>query len=1178
MTVKIRGFPFHWETKDEFTDNGSVEIRAWCKDENSNEFLMRIQDYPVICRLELPTKIGRRSITWDPPKRQEVFNSLKYRLRYNAPFKFLYRSMPKLYYYDESVDSSGNTSIRKYPMMTLFFRNLKSMYYCGSMMKEPFNVPSIGLLKCNMWETDIKLFRKLNTMIDLKFSQWFEADATLLENADKVCIKGCKEYIVRYSQLRPIQNDLKPHFRVLSYDIESYSSNHDKFPTEYYAKDVAWIITISFQDTRFSERERYAIVMADTKISKRSHTIVVKNEVELISEFQNLIVKLNPDIITGYNILGFDNKYLDARLAMRGQYWNNIGRTYESVDVKKSSWASGAYGDREFHYLDIPGRINVDMLQVISRDHKFSVYKLDHVAKELLGKGKHDVSPKDMFRIYALHLEQKDNFNSEDFDEHFSHVLNDIDTFEHWKAASVLYLCSKDKDMVKIISDIQTDYKSGKRPHVHPEEFIVESDMRSVFSDFCFAIESFSKDIEKNYDNVVYSSIWKKFISYYIGESTNKCYYYSGWDCLKYLSDGFHNEEIRERLKKTTRISDFEDIPFMKEYINRTTNSTTELLEPHAQNLWEVFVNHARNEQSNDYKKRLWYYSGLHYETLNEVLKVVEYGIEDADLPLDLYLKLNMDVVLVETANVCGVVPSDLYTRGQQIRGISLVYDSCMKQGYVMDRRQAEYIKMGGGYVFQPVPGYYDKVICYDFASLYPTIIMALNICWTTFVPPHMADTIDDSKCNVVKWDEDIEEEVEEEDEYGEISTVKKTYNRSFCYKFLKKEVKEGILPRLVRDLVDERRRVRSMIKNEEDETVKSILNVRQLSLKVVCNSMYGLLGAQKSGRLSLVEGASTVTAYGRQSIEKGANYLSDKYGAKIVYGDTDSCFIQFNFSTGLECVTKGQAIGEEFAQLFPPPMSLDFEKAMKIICFKKKKYIGIFYAPEDVYKNGKLIWRKGELMASRDNMYCRGIILSRRDNCNWQRSIYREVLWQVFNNKSLEYNMNLVYEHIHNLVVKNVPTRDLVIVTGLGSNYKMGNNFMKVFSDELRMIGKTAKPGERIPYVIVNPHGVDKKEKVLLGKKLRLVSTYSERLESDKPEPIDWMYYVEKKLMKCVDQAIYVCYKDEIDKNMDLHPEYNPMKRKIRSYISDTPVKDIIRMYKAKDKLFQSIRNINTS
>ena len=148
--------------------------------------------------------------------------------------------------------------------------------------------------------------------------------------------------------------------------------------------------------------------------------------------------------------------------------------------------------------------------------------------------------------------------------------------------------------------------------------------------------------------------------------------------------------------------------------------------------------------------------------------------------------------------------------------------------------------------------------------------MIAYNICYSTFVndqDEEFASKIKDSQCHVIEWDE----------EDG---------SQHYRYRFLKQP--EGVIPSLLKTLLNKRKEVKKLMKNADSEFLRDLYDKKQLSYKISSNSTYGFLGVSQ-GYLPFKIGAATTTTLGRHNIQKAARHFEKKYNAKIVYGDSVS-------------------------------------------------------------------------------------------------------------------------------------------------------------------------------------------------------------------------------------------------------------------------------------------------
>ena len=123
-----------------------------------------------------------------------------------------------------------------------------------------------------------------------------------------------------------------------------------------------------------------------------------KTEKDILTNFVYLINEINPDIITGYNIIGFDFDYIYHRARELGciEVLCNLGKTKQPIkececenNYCKNHWvkktlSSSALGDNYLKYLNMEGRVIIDLMKEVQRAHNLDSYKLDYVAKHFI--------------------------------------------------------------------------------------------------------------------------------------------------------------------------------------------------------------------------------------------------------------------------------------------------------------------------------------------------------------------------------------------------------------------------------------------------------------------------------------------------------------------------------------------------------------------------------------------------------------------------------------------------------------------------------------------------------------------------------------------------------------------------------------------------------------------------
>lgn len=337
-------------------------------------------------------------------------------------------------------------------------------------------------------------------------------------------------------------------------------------------------------------------------------------------------------------------------------------------------------------------------------------------------------------------------------------------------------------------------------------------------------------------------------------------------------------------------------------------------------------------------------------ENIRECLTLTgKYCVQDTILPIRLSDRLNLVVSFEQNSNVMGVPMSYIQTKGQQIKVLSQVYRSIIGTGIFIPKSVKSNAPEGykGAIVVEAIKGHYKWVSTLDFASLYPTIIISANICYTTYIQPD--DPIPDSETNVIMRIEHVNCSHDPKAKSGKkvkilcgeykhrFRRVKLEYNEE-TGEIIRHH--EGVLPRIERNLLYTRSQIKkemfkveAMIKLHEGVATEddlayyrkvgipmiekgslsaveyslakiswAILNARQLAVKVAANSTYGITGAQK-GYLPFIKAAASICSLGRSLLTHSVAKVKSLWDfVELIYGDTDSCMIRFRGKTLKEC------------------------------------------------------------------------------------------------------------------------------------------------------------------------------------------------------------------------------------------------------------------------------------
>jgi DNA polymerase elongation subunit (family B) len=530
----------------------------------------------------------------------------------------------------------------------------------------------------------------------------------------------------------------------------------------------------------------------------------------------------------------------------------------------------------------------------------------------------------------------------------------------------------------------------------------------------------------------------------------------------------------------------------------------------------------------------------LHRESSAGRAIVGKYCLQDCMLVIDLYRKLETFNNTMCMANVCSVPVSYIFIRGQGIKIESLIFKACRErdivipvlstptQGSVEDSYE-------GAIVLNPDPGFYSDSpigVC-DFASLYPSTIVSENIShdsllWIkdfnydgTLISHNWGSEIYDN-CEGYAYT-DIEFDIWRPDPNDKRKhPVKIKCGRRICRYAQPLDGTKSTLPQITTWLLSAREAKKKEMKGEKDPERYALLDAEQLAYKLTGNSLYGQLGSG-TFKIRLQALAASVTAYGRKQILFAKEAIEKFYGptsdhkdccAKVVYGDTDSLFVQFNVKnpeTGellqgrearVATIDITDEAGHFITKALKPPHDFEFDKAFDpMLMFSKKRYAGNMYennADDYVHKY-------------------MGIALKRRDNAPIVKTIFGGAMKMLLDKRDVEGAYKFVKDKCLELVEGKVSLGQLTVTKSLRADYADPARIAhKALADRIaqRDPGNAPAAGDRIGYVYISPKSGQEASK-LQGD--RIETPQYVRENSLIP---DYKHYIEHQLQNPISQA----------------------------------------------------------
>lgn len=732
-----------------------------------------------------------------------------------------------------------------------------------------------------------------------------------------------------------------------------------------------------------------------------------QTEYAMIREWCKFIAERNPDILTGYNVFGFDERYLWDRAKEMGlvvgdgfqtetvQEILDLSRLSESggaVRLEEKFLSSSALGDNIMHIITMQGRLQIDLYNYVKRSFNLPSYKLDEVTKNFLS-GKH-------------------------------------------KALT--------------IADSKMRLNVGKKA---------------------------ANEVGLGRSVVLLDTL---------GESLTD----------KMIVIGVEGDELvldASCLERDDAVAlDVEDVT--KWVVVKDDVSPQELFR-------------------------------LHLGSGDDRAKIGKYCVQDCELVLDLFKKLDVFNNAMSMANVCTVPVNYIFSRGQGIKCESLIFKFCniknqailvlpapKNNGSSGNRwgKKDESFLIGpkadgeddeanqdesyeGAIVLEPKADFYNESpvgVC-DFASLYPSTIISENISHDSLV--WIRDYNDSGELleNVFGGDTydnlpgisytDIEFDLLRTDPADtRKNPAKIKAGVRICRYAQPSGPNLGTIPEILQGLLAKRKATRKKAETESDPFRKALLDAEQNAYKITANSLYGQLGSG-TFKVRLQSLAASVTAYGRKQILFAKAAIEQFYGpeaadprcsAETVYGDTDSLFVAFNPRdpltgvrlSGRDAVEATIRLTEEagkfVSRVLKAPHDFEFDKVYwPFLIFSKKRYIGNKYEED----------------ADHFSQAFMGVALKRRDYAQIVKTIYGGAIKILLNQREnpVPTAVEFVRRCAKDLVEGRYGMGQLLISKSLRADYANPLGVAhKVLADRIaaRDPGNAPAVGDRVAFVYVAP------------------------------------------------------------------------------------------------------------
>jgi DNA polymerase elongation subunit (family B) len=407
-------------------------IRAYGLNAEGQSMCVHINDFTPYFFIRIPQK-------WTQKEVNRMVDEVGKKVKYYAKQALLNSQivMKKEFY--------GFTNNKEFKYVRLVFKNIWAFRQYIEVFKKAIRVNN-KVYKFPLYESNILPMLRFMHCRDVIPAAWIKIPKGKYDYED---ITRCQiEVSVNWKDVEPLdKNDIGPVI-IASFDLEC-TSGDGSFPVAKKASDKIIQIGTTVHKNGDDECFLHHILTLKKPEEIKKEEVDAENliveyfddEKKMIIAWGKFIEKLDPDIITGYNIWGFDMAYLydRAKLGNGGEtfdysevFLERLSRNKEEYAIAKyreQGLSSSALGDNTLKFFEMEGLVSIDMLKVIQRDHKLESYKLDFVAKNFLVPERVDMFESKYFELMENNMGQTELSENKEYIEKLEEFVEEIEEY-----------------------------------------------------------------------------------------------------------------------------------------------------------------------------------------------------------------------------------------------------------------------------------------------------------------------------------------------------------------------------------------------------------------------------------------------------------------------------------------------------------------------------------------------------------------------------------------------------------------------------------------------------------------------------------------------------------------------------------------------------------------------------